>query len=139
VCTGNYYRSRFAEIYFNHFSRKRNLKVHAFSRGLEAEKARNLGSISKYTIQYLEALQIPFDSSRMPRQITEIDFLISDRVVIMDNTEHRPMLERYFPDLEHPDLHFWEYPDIQFKSPETILPKIARSTTELINSMSKHI
>ena len=34
VCSGNYYRSRFAEAVFNHEATRRNLPWRAFSRGL---------------------------------------------------------------------------------------------------------
>jgi len=34
ICTGNYYRSRFAEAVFNHHAAETNLKWQAFSRGV---------------------------------------------------------------------------------------------------------
>ena len=37
LCTGNYYRSRFAEVLFNHLARESGVKAHAASRGLRVE------------------------------------------------------------------------------------------------------
>ena len=39
ICTGNYYRSRFAEAVFNHHAKQRGLPWRAFSRGLAIHPA----------------------------------------------------------------------------------------------------
>src|SRR5689334_1202389 len=55
LCSGNYYRSRFAEILFNHFAKARGLDWHADSRGLAKEFGKwNVGPISPYTVKAIE-------------------------------------------------------------------------------------
>ncbi len=50
LCTGNYYRSRFAEQLFNHLAIKRGLDWEANSRALALEKGtKNVGAISWLT------------------------------------------------------------------------------------------
>ena len=50
LCTGNYYRSRFAEVLFNHLARERGLRWRAESRGLDlAIGVNNVGPISPHT------------------------------------------------------------------------------------------
>ena len=52
LCTGNYYRSRFAELLFNHLAKQRGLDWQATSRGLALERgANNVGSISQHTLR----------------------------------------------------------------------------------------
>src|SRR5262249_13125121 len=56
LCTGNYYRSRYAEELFNHLSKAEGLEWRAFSRGA-AEKGSpdNVGPMSRFTREALEA------------------------------------------------------------------------------------
>ena len=53
LCTGNYYRSRFAEIFFNWHAEQRVLAWRAESRGLALD-ASNVGPISRHTLAYLK-------------------------------------------------------------------------------------
>lgn len=72
ICTGNYYRSRYAEIYFNHLVSKIDLDWRAFSRGLEASAGRNEGAISKFALKRLAQRELsPGDPARFPMQLEE--------------------------------------------------------------------
>ncbi|HEX3600375.1 MAG TPA: hypothetical protein VHU84_09555, partial [Lacipirellulaceae bacterium] len=53
LCTGNYYRSRFAEIYFNWLAQQRGLAWSAESRGLALDDCNN-GPISRHTLSILK-------------------------------------------------------------------------------------
>jgi len=55
LCTGNYYRSRLAEILFNHLAKERTLDWHADSSGLngQADGIVNSGPLSHFTRQYV--------------------------------------------------------------------------------------
>ena len=56
LCTGNYYRSRFAEILFNSVAGKMNLLWRASSRGLALERGvNNVGPMAVTAIEALEA------------------------------------------------------------------------------------
>ena len=67
LCTGNYYRSRFAEEYFNHLSLANGSPWRAESRGLAASfpRPRNPGTISPHVIDALQNLGLaPLDAGR---------------------------------------------------------------------------
>ena len=52
LCTGNYYRSRFAEELFNFFAKGEGIAWRAFSRGLaERGSPENVGPISQFALE----------------------------------------------------------------------------------------
>lgn len=53
LCTGNYYRSRFAEFYFRHLANQHSLNWRAESRGLQITQG-NVGPLSIFTQQECE-------------------------------------------------------------------------------------
>jgi protein-tyrosine phosphatase len=60
LCTGNYYRSRFAEQYFNHLARQVSLPWLAVSRGLATERGvNNVGPISPFSPSGARPSQCP--------------------------------------------------------------------------------
>lgn len=133
ICTGNYYRSRFSEIYFNHL-----LGTDAsFSRGFEVFKARNEGPISRHTSLYLDQLGIAYDSGSFPKQLTADDLEKSGLIILLDKKEHLPMYSKYFPERKD-DIVYWEFEDIQFQSPEDILPMIKNAVEELAANYTIH-
>ena len=70
LCTGNYYRSRYAEILFNWHAAGGGLAWEAQSRGLDPDP-RNAGPMSVSTMAALRKLGIPFDSHlRLPIRAT---------------------------------------------------------------------
>ena len=72
VCTGNYYRSRIAEILFNHLAAKHALPLKGFSRGLRLNPQKNTGSISPHAMPFLSQIDIS------PAQIGEAAALGSE-------------------------------------------------------------
>ena len=56
LCTGNYYRSRFAEMLFNWLAPQRQLSWRADSRGLDPDPL-NYGPISRHTREALQQLR----------------------------------------------------------------------------------
>ena len=67
-CTGNYYRSRFAELLFNHLASQNKLEWIAISRGLALERgAHNIGPISKDTVEALAERGVSLEENlRLP-------------------------------------------------------------------------
>ena len=75
LCTGNYYRSRYAEIVFNWLARRQGLTWQADSRGLAID-ARNPGPMSIFTREAIGRLQIACASStRSPIPVTRADLV----------------------------------------------------------------
>jgi protein-tyrosine-phosphatase len=60
LCTGNYYRSRFAEALFDSVAGKLGMPWRASSRGLALERGvNNVGPMAVAAVQALEALGVP--------------------------------------------------------------------------------
>ena len=81
LCTGNYYRSRFAEILFNSVAGKMGLAWQASSRGLALERGiNNVGPMAVSAVQALEArgLRGTADVARLPAQATVDDLERAD-------------------------------------------------------------
>ena len=83
LCTGNYYRSRFAEVLFNSLADKMKLPWRATSRGLALERGiNNIGPMAISAIQTLEAargLYSDAECSRVPAQVTTEELESADR------------------------------------------------------------
>src|SRR5436305_9166408 len=95
LCTGNYYRSRFAEILFNSVATKMGLPWQASSRGLALERGvNNVGPMDLAAIQAFDAMGIrAVDAvSRFPVRVAKEDFERADRVVALKHAEHLPLL-----------------------------------------------
>src|SRR5438046_4510439 len=76
LCTGNYYRSRFAEVLFNSVAAKMGLPWRASSRGLALERGvNNVGPMAASAIKALEAIGVRAGDAitRMPAQVTTDD------------------------------------------------------------------
>src|SRR5262245_33618195 len=76
LCTGNYYRSRFAEALFNSVAVRMGLSWQASSRGLALERGvNNVGPMAASAVQALEARGVPACDAitRMPVQVTTDD------------------------------------------------------------------
>src|SRR6202142_3034719 len=82
LCTGNYYRSRFAEILFNSVVGKMGLPWKASSKGLALERGvNNVGPMAVSAVKALEALGVRADDAmtRLPAQVTTDDLEKADR------------------------------------------------------------
>lgn len=96
VCSGNYYRSRLAEILFNHEAAAAGLAWEAESRGLL--DTRELKGLSENSKAYLKMVELDHLAAnpRDPISMTVEDLTEADLVVAMCRTEHRPMMEQKF-------------------------------------------
>ena len=100
LCTGNYYRSRFAEVLFNSVAGRMGLPWHATSRALALERgSANVGPMASLALDALEArgIRVGEAGARCPVQAIEADFLAADRVVALKLAEHQPLLIERFP------------------------------------------
>ena len=134
LCTGNYYRSRFCELYFNHHAARRGLSWRADSRGLapDINVFRNPGPLSPYTRKALQALGIARDEKpRRPLTVYPADFLSADRIIVLSRREHEPMVSAYFPSYE-PRVEYWEVGDIAIESPDQAIDNMIELTEGLL-------
>lgn len=134
LCTGNYYRSRYAEILFNKLARERNLDWVADSRGLRIEPL-NPGPISRFTLAALTELGIHLEEPiRYPIPVLARDFASSHHVVAVKEVEHRPMIQQSFPEwLDR--VEFWTVDDIDYAEPEIAIPELRENVFALIERL----
>ncbi|MEN0066447.1 MAG: low molecular weight phosphatase family protein [Myxococcota bacterium] len=113
LCTGNYYRSRYAEVRLENWAKRHGLTWQAESRGLavDFEQKTNKGPMSPFAISRLSERGIdPSAYLRMPQDLTVADLAEHPLRIAVDRTEHVPMLERRFPDwVDH--IEYWNVAD----------------------------
>ena len=138
ICTGNYYRSRFAEILFNSLTVEAELRWTAFSRGTAADQSLgNIGPISSHTVMGLEARGIVTDgTARFPEQLEELDLESADHIVALNEWEHREPLERLHPRWSG-KVEYWQVDDLGFADPVDALAKIDAEVRRLIELLSR--
>ncbi|WBL80966.1 low molecular weight phosphatase family protein [Bradyrhizobium xenonodulans] len=136
LCTGNYYRSRYAEEIFNHRVGLEGLGWHAFSRAVaEQLPPQNVGPISPYTLEALQAQGIaPGGATRHPVLCTVDDFAAAALVVALKDAEHRPMIAHRFAGVAH-RVEYWDVDDIEYLDAPTALGKIDELVRRLIGSL----
>ena len=136
LCTGNYYRSRFAEIFFNWHAEQRSLSWRAESRGL-ALHAANVGPISRHTLEHLKARGIWSDACiRMPEGVTDTDFAAARRVIAVKEAEHRLLVELHFAKwLER--VEYWHVHDVDCALPQDAIAHLERNILRLLDQLAK--
>jgi predicted translation initiation factor SUI1 len=113
LCTGNYYRSRFAEVLFNAVAGRMGLPWRAASRGLALERgAHNVGPMAVSAVQALEALGVRVAEAvtRLPAQVTTDDLEGAALIVALKQAEHLPLLQERFPAWAG-KVEFWHVDD----------------------------
>jgi protein-tyrosine phosphatase len=135
LCSGNYYRSRFAEIVFNAHASERGLGWRAESRGLALD-SRNAGPISRYTTSALAARGISWaDYLRAPLPVTDADFAAAQRVIAVKETEHRLIVESRHA-AWRPRVEYWTIHDVDCAPPEQALPQLESRVLSLLEQLS---
>src|SRR5437763_2957786 len=113
LCTGNYYRSWFAEVLFNSVAGKMGLPWWASSRGLALERGvNNVGPMAVAAVNALEArgLRGIADLARLPAQATVDDLERADWIVALKEAEHLALLHERFPAWAE-KVEFWQVDD----------------------------
>jgi protein-tyrosine phosphatase len=136
LCTGNYYRSRFCEEYFNHQAHRTKLAWRAASRGLAPDITvfRNPGPLSPHARQALNALGVTRETSRDPLSARPADFVRAERHIALSRAEHQPMVEQFFPAYA-PVVEYWEVGDLPLEAPPAALEKMAQAVHRLIDAL----
>jgi protein-tyrosine phosphatase len=136
LCSGNYYRSRFAEHFFNWHARHERLRWCADSRGIAVGRHDNPGPISKHAFDRLQELGISLNGSlRFPRQVTEADFIAAHLVIAVKEAEHREMLNALFPDWTD-RVEYWHIDDLDYADPQEALPVLENELRALMERLT---
>jgi protein-tyrosine phosphatase len=137
LCTGNYYRSRFAEIVFNHRAQSAGLPWRATSRGLAAVFGKwNVGPISPHTLKKLQEMSIDCESTKRNAMHCGVEDLeTADLIIALKEDEHRPLLRVRFAEFEN-QVEYWHVHDVDQASSDEALPQIERLVNQLIERLS---
>jgi protein-tyrosine phosphatase len=133
LCTGNYYRSRYAELLFN-ASKPATLNWRAISRGFDPSPF-NPGPIAAASLErlasrgYPQPAEVPF-----PKRLTEADLTNSQRIIALDAHEHPPYVREWFPAWEH-KIEYWHVPDLDRMSASEALGLIEFNIEMLLRSL----
>ncbi|NEQ41092.1 MAG: low molecular weight phosphatase family protein [Okeania sp. SIO3I5] len=137
LCTGNYYRSRFSEYFFNNLASKKGVKWEADSRGLNVRtESGNVGAISSEVIKALESLGIQIDSAslREPMQVEKTDLESATHIVAVDEVAHRPLIESQFPEWVD-KIEYWLVKDLDENPDEPPLLQLQNNILLLLEKL----
>ena len=132
LCTGNFYRSRFAEALFNFEAAQRGLGVRAFSRALGLERLDSQDPLSPFTKEVLVKMGIPLTCTHdRPQAAVEVDFHRARAIYALKEAEHRALMRQKFPAWEEV-VEYWHISDLDAAQPEEALPQIAEKVSRLL-------
>jgi protein-tyrosine phosphatase len=143
LCTGNYYRSRFAEEIFNFSAPVECPGWTAISRGIAVDLGvNNMGPIAKSAAHALGSRGIDFNwkLARMPLQLKTADLEMADHIVALKKAEHLPLMQERFPSWlgsnESDRIEYWHVDDVDQMVSEQALPLIADELQILMQRLS---
>jgi protein-tyrosine phosphatase len=118
LCTGNYYRSRFAEELFNYRAAAARINWQAKSRALAIERGiNNVRPLSPLVLWGLTTRGLSAKSAnRAPEQCIILDLESADYVIALNELEHRPLMNKRFPNWES-DIQYWKIGDVELMQP----------------------
>jgi protein-tyrosine phosphatase len=143
LCTGNYYRSRFAEELFNFAAPVECPGWTAVSRGIAVDLGiNNVGPTARSAAEALQKHGINFNPllARMPLQVEIADLDSAHHIVALKKAEHLPLMQERFPSwlgTRDPDrIEYWHIHDTDCMAPEHALPLIAEQVQGLMKRLS---
>jgi protein-tyrosine phosphatase len=136
LCTGNYYRSRYAEELFNHGAERTRLTWRAQSRGLAVERGmNNVGPLSPFALEALKHRGLVAQAAdRFPQQCTAIDLETASHIVALYEAEHRPLIRERFSVWES-QVEYWHVADVEIVPPKDALTAIDRQIDVLLSRL----
>jgi len=136
ICTGNYYRSRFAEAFFNHHAELRGLCWRAISRGLAIERVIEINKLSRFTFTAMLQRGIKRQHTSVDlNALTLQDLIEADLAIAMCDAEHRPMMIEKYP-LWVNHVIYWHVRDLPDSLPSKAISEIERQVFLLLDSIS---
>lgn len=131
VCTGNYYRSRYAELLFNALQVR---DWYAASRGL-ALSPYNQGPIWPPVLERLQQRGLAIPSAiRAPLMLQEVDLERATYVIALNEPEHRPLMQQRFP-VWVDRITYWQIPDVNVLAADLAFDLIEREVTALTQAL----
>lgn len=135
LCTGNFYRSRFAEAVFNHAAEAAHIPWRASSRGLATHMAPD-APLSPHTIAALAERGICVHHTAIDKkQATTEDLAAANLIIALRDAEHRPLLQRDFPEFAD-KVRYWDIADVDELGPERALPATEKLVRALLRELT---
>ncbi len=133
ICTGNYYRSRFCEEYFNHMVNDKPWR--AVSKGINADNTNNVGPMSVFAMEGLKKRGVILDGElRYPQKLTIKDLENASLTIAVKEKEHKPMMTSKFPEWAE-RINYWDVSDVPHLLPAQALSRLERQVKTLISSL----
>ncbi|MFO0930199.1 MAG: hypothetical protein U0736_24765 [Gemmataceae bacterium] len=119
-------------MYFNALAARAGLPWRAVSRGLDLERGvLNIGPMARVAVEWLRHQGVADESCRrFPAEAVADDFARADRVIALDDAEHRPLVVDLFPD-QIDRVEFWQVEDAP-----GVLPLIGQLVGQLIAALA---
>lgn len=134
LCTGNYYRSRYAELLFN-ATKPATVHWQAVSRGFDPTPF-NVGPISTDTLNRLRAAGhiVPTDP-RWPIRLRETDLQAATRIIAVDAHEHLSYVRNFYPTWDT-RIEYWHVPDLDRMRVGAALSLIEANVESLLRALA---
>ncbi len=135
VCSGNFYRSRFAEAVFNHEARLSGLGWTAFSRGIRPHLTE--GNLSPQAEAALVALGITIeDTPGPPTRLEAEDLMAASLVIGVHRAEHEtPLVEKFGAWVGR--VQYWDVPDVHELPASEALPRLGGKVAAIVRSLAE--
>lgn len=133
LCTGNFYRSRYAEAWFNYQACGSGLHWRAESKGFRPHLASE--DLSHWAADRLDQSGIARSlTSTKPAIVTAEDLAESSLVIAVSEKEHAPMIDNQFPKWTN-RIRYWDICDVDETAPEIALPQIESEVDKLVRNL----
>jgi protein-tyrosine-phosphatase len=140
LCEDNYYRSRYAEEFLNHRAELLGMPWRAVSKGLDesCNEFSHSSCIHPKVFEFAESKGVQIlGSNRFPVRVEDTDFHDHNRVIVLNEVEHRPLLEANFP-LPRDQVEYWNIRNLEVWTADRALGELEeclhKLTAELIDA-----
>jgi protein-tyrosine phosphatase len=96
---------------------------------------KNKGVLSPHAYSYLSDLKISTANPGVPAKLEPADLHRAAHIILMDETEHRPMLRKLFPEWEN-KVEYWQFEDDYIVPPDQVLPRLKSKVERLVETIS---
>lgn len=136
VCTGNYYRSRFAEEYFNQKASERGLACRAESRGTSVDVPVPWPTgMSPVAVEQLAKHGItPTGTNRWPVALSGSDASTFDIFVALNRNEHAEAMQR--AGIASNSIVFWTIEDVANAPADQEIPRLVTELDAFIDTLA---